>query len=45
MNKTWHDKHIMPKNPSTEERVAWHTQHQKHCACRKVPASLKKYFR
>ena len=41
-NRMWHEKNRMPKNPSLEERVKWHKEHIKNCACRPVPESLKK---
>lgn len=34
INKEWHEKHVMPKNPTFEERLEWHREHQKHCNCR-----------
>jgi hypothetical protein len=34
INNTWHEKHKMPKKPTFEERVKWHTEHQKNCSCR-----------
>jgi hypothetical protein len=40
LNADWHKKHPMPKNPSFEQRVKWHLAHQKHCACRSLPAKL-----
>jgi hypothetical protein len=33
INKTWHLKNKMPKNPSFEERVKWHREHLKNCSC------------
>lgn len=44
MNKEWHKQNRMPKNPTLEQRIAWHKEHQKNCTCREVPKSLKKYF-
>jgi len=41
MNAAWHQRHVMPKNATTPERVAWHRAHQEACACRPVPASLR----
>jgi hypothetical protein len=41
-NKTWHEKNLMPKNASFEQRVKWHLAHQKHCACREIPVKLLK---
>ncbi len=40
MNKEWHDKHPMPKNPTMEQRIEWHLAHQKNCACREIPSKL-----
>ena len=40
INKAWHKKNKMPKNPSLEQRVKWHLAHQKNCSCRKIPDKL-----
>ncbi|MDX1940891.1 MAG: hypothetical protein SFU99_10100 [Saprospiraceae bacterium] len=40
INKTWHEQNVMPKNPSFEQRVKWHLEHIKHCACRPIPKKL-----
>jgi len=40
LNKEWHLAHPMPKNPSFEQRVKWHLEHQKHCRCRKISGKL-----
>ena len=40
MNKKWHQQHVMPKNAMLNERIAWHREHQKHCACRPIPKKL-----
>jgi hypothetical protein len=40
INAAWHAEHKMPKNPSFEERVAWHLAHQKNCSCRPISAKL-----
>jgi hypothetical protein len=42
MNKQWHEQHVMPKNPSLDERVAWHVDHAKQCGCREIPESIRK---
>ncbi|MFH1134225.1 MAG: hypothetical protein V1735_07105 [Nanoarchaeota archaeon] len=34
INKGWHEKNRMPKNASFEERVRWHLDHNRNCACR-----------
>jgi len=40
INKTWHESHKMPKNPSFDQRVEWHLEHRKHCSCRPIPEKL-----
>ena len=40
LNKEWHEKNKMPKNPSFEQRVVWHLAHQKNCTCRPIPEKL-----
>lgn len=45
MNKTWHEAHRMPKNPTQEERITWHTKHQEHCSCRPIPQKLQEVIR
>src|SRR5882672_1661035 len=42
MNSEWHKRHILPKGSPLEQRIAWHLEHQKRCACRPVPPKLKK---
>jgi hypothetical protein len=32
----------MPKNPGTAERVRWHLEHEKECACRPIPDEVRK---
>jgi hypothetical protein len=41
INREWHEANRMPKNPTEAQRVTWHREHKKHCACRPVPASLR----
>jgi len=36
INKEWHEKNKMPKNPTAEQRLKWHLEHQKHCKCREL---------
>lgn len=40
LNKEWHEKNKMPKNPSLEQRIKWHLEHAKHCTCRPIPDKL-----
>jgi hypothetical protein len=42
LNKEWHFAHKMPKNPSLEDRIAWHLEHSKYCQCREIPMDIKK---
>lgn len=41
INKEWHLSHRMPKNPTTEQRLDWHIEHEKNCSCRQMPEKLK----
>lgn len=40
INKEWHTKNKMPKNPSFEQRVKWHLAHQRNCSCRPIAGKL-----
>ena len=40
MNKLWHAENKMPPKATLEQRIQWHKDHQKHCACRKIPKSI-----
>ena len=42
MNKPWHDEHPMPKKATLEQRIQWHVEHQKNCACREMPTAIQK---
>ena len=45
LNAEWHERHPMPKNPTTEQRLSWHVDHEKNCGCRPMPASLRALIR
>jgi len=45
INKTWHEKNKMPKNPKFEDRTKWHKEHAKNCACRPIPENLLKFIK
>jgi hypothetical protein len=45
MNAEWHDRHPMPRRPTIAQRVTWHREHQKHCDCRPIPASIRPFLR
>jgi hypothetical protein len=40
INKEWHLKNVMPKDPSLQERIAWHLAHKENCNCRPIPDAL-----
>jgi hypothetical protein len=40
INKAWHRTHRMPANATLEQRIQWHLEHSRECACRKMPASI-----
>jgi hypothetical protein len=40
INKEWHLKNKMPKNPTAEQRIKWHIAHAKNCSCRPIPEKL-----
>lgn len=42
INKLWHQKHKMPKNASDKQRIQWHVDHARECACRPIPQSIQK---
>ena len=45
INKAWHEKHKMPKNPAEAEKRKWHLAHAKHCGCRPLPEKYKTEIR
>ncbi len=40
MNREWHKQHEMPRGATAEERIEWHLEHTKNCACRPFPKGL-----
>lgn len=42
INAEWHAKNKMPKNPTTQQRLKWHREHLKNCACRKPTPAIQK---
>lgn len=40
LNKDWHTKNPMPKNPTFQQKVEWHLAHVNHCQCRPIPVKL-----
>lgn len=45
INKEWHEKNKMPKNPTFDQRVKWHLAHIRHCTCRTLPEKLAEEMR
>jgi hypothetical protein len=45
INAAWHKRHVMPRNPTVAQRMAWHRAHQEHCRCRPLPAKLLEQMR
>lgn len=44
VNKTWHKKHPMPKNPTLKQRTRWHLAHADQCGCRPIPKTIENYL-
>jgi len=40
MNREWHEQHKMPENATAKERIDWHLEHTRNCACRPFPSKL-----
>lgn len=40
INASWHGKNVMPKNATIEQRINWHLEHAKECACHPIPEKL-----
>lgn len=45
LNAEWHQNHRMPKRATLDERLAWHLEHEAHCACRPMPDNLRDLVR
>ena len=44
MNAAWHRENVLGRKATLDERIAWHRQHRRVCACRPPPASLAAYL-
>lgn len=40
INSKWHGENKMPKNPTLDQRIEWHTEHAKNCKCWPIPPKL-----
>ncbi len=41
LNADWHHQHVMPRNATAAERLAWHTAHATHCGCRPFTSEMR----
>jgi hypothetical protein len=40
INADWHHANRMPRNATTEQRIAWRRAHARNCGCRPIPPKL-----
>lgn len=40
INALWHSQNKMPKNPTQDQRVAWHLAHSKNCDCHPLTGKI-----
>ncbi len=40
MNREWHKQHAMPSGATEKQRIKWHLEHTRNCACRPFPRGL-----
>lgn len=40
VNAAWHRRHLMPKNPTLEQRLTWHAAHARAWLCRDMPRGI-----
>jgi len=46
LNREWHAQNRMPPKATLEQRIQWHKEHLKHCACREeLPKSVAPYIK
>ena len=41
INAEWPRANPMPKNPTLDQRAAWHVAHAQACGCREMPDSIR----
>jgi hypothetical protein len=41
INAAWHRANRMPRNPSLDQRVAWHLEHARNCGCRAISGAMR----
>jgi hypothetical protein len=45
INRWRYQAHPMPEKATEDQRIAWHTEHAKHCRCRKIEGGVAEMFR
>jgi hypothetical protein len=40
VNVDWHRDHVLGQGAPLDERVTWHLEHARACACRPIPARI-----
>ena len=40
VNAAWHAKHPMPPRATMAQRIEWHREHAKQCACGPIPSTV-----
>ena len=40
MDAEWHRAHVLGRGASWDERVLWHAEHARTCACRRPPEDV-----
>jgi hypothetical protein len=45
INAKWHKAHVMPKNPTLDQRLDWHEAHAKACGCRPLTPAIRAQIR
>ena len=45
INAAWHRRHPMPKRPTLAQRIDWHLEHARECACRSMSPELMEVIR
>ncbi len=40
INKEWHQANKMPKNATLDQKIQWHVEHAKNCACRPLGGKI-----
>ncbi|HQF36288.1 MAG TPA: hypothetical protein PLL26_01435 [Candidatus Dojkabacteria bacterium] len=42
INREWHLANKMPKNPTHQQRMKWHIEHNKNCQCYPISDKIRK---